>query len=317
MSKSLVILSADKSTPLTSTEIIAFSLGRDHKDVIALARRYKADLSAFGLVSFKTKPIISGKGGSQNKEIAFLNESQATFLITLMRNSPEVVQFKVALVKAFFDMREKLRKAELEKLNLRSARDKLKIENLTKRNEKAKLKAEKLELKLRDALQQREGLNRSQQYAVAALVNKKALELGCATAGIWKLIYERFKVPSYKMLKPSELPAVERELKYLGASRIPAKPGRLVSVAVAIREMFTELAKFPNDEQFMYDLMDTRDLLLGIAESATDSERVKSMLASITRVQEFFLKRRLECSCLPSKFPVNKDRDNNGYVRAS
>jgi len=105
---SLVFLSQDRSTPLTTSEIIASALDKDHKDVLALAKKYKADLKEFGLASFKTKPIKSGKGGFQNKEIVLLNEEQATLLITYMRNSEKVRKFKITLVKAFYEMKKRL-----------------------------------------------------------------------------------------------------------------------------------------------------------------------------------------------------------------
>ena len=295
MSKALVILSADKSTPLTSTEIIASSLGKDHKDVIALACRYKSDLSAFGPCSFKTKMVGIGSGARRKKEIAFLNESQATFLITLMRNSPKVVKFKVALVKAFFNMREKLRKAELEKLSL---------------------KAEKLEIKLQEVLRKKDGLSRSEQYQLSSAVNKKAIELGCPTACIWKRLYKKFQVPTYTMLKPAELPAALDEVKRINRAVSAVKPGRVVKIAPQIREAIKELSLFSEDEEFMYDLMDARELVIGTMEVAVDSARLNSILDSLTRLQQFFAKRRQECRFLPMLLPIESDRDNNYYVRA-
>lgn len=105
---SLVFMSEDQTIPVTTSEVIATALDKEHKDIIALAKKYQADLNEFGLASFKTKPIISGNGGTQDKEIAILNEQQATLLITYMRNSDKVRKFKIALVKAFFEMREQI-----------------------------------------------------------------------------------------------------------------------------------------------------------------------------------------------------------------
>lgn len=47
-------------------------------------------------------------GGYKTVSDYYLNEIQATFLITLLRNSPKVLDFKLALVKAFFEMRQQL-----------------------------------------------------------------------------------------------------------------------------------------------------------------------------------------------------------------
>jgi hypothetical protein len=52
----------------------------------------------------KGKALPQG-GFAKATEVALLNEPQATFLLTLMRNSEIVVKFKLALVKAFFALR--------------------------------------------------------------------------------------------------------------------------------------------------------------------------------------------------------------------
>lgn len=114
----LVILAKDKdqnSVPVTTSEIIANALDKEHKDVILLLKKYLADFEPFGSISFKTKMINAGKGAQRKKEIAILNEQQATLLITYMRNCEKVRMFKVALVKAFFDMRESLAKEQQQK----------------------------------------------------------------------------------------------------------------------------------------------------------------------------------------------------------
>ncbi|MGC5352309.1 hypothetical protein ACPXAT_27135, partial [Klebsiella pneumoniae] len=47
-------------------------------------------------------------GGKQQREIALLNEQQSALVIAYMRNSEIVRQFKIALIKGFFDMRAQL-----------------------------------------------------------------------------------------------------------------------------------------------------------------------------------------------------------------
>ena len=106
MANSLVFLSKE-NIPLTTSEIIAKALNKRHHDVIELIRKYISQLDNFGRVAFKTTPFET-KGGVQRKEIAYLNEAQSTLLVTLMRNSEKVVKFKLALVKAFFEMRQQL-----------------------------------------------------------------------------------------------------------------------------------------------------------------------------------------------------------------
>lgn len=108
MSNSLVFLSSN-NLPLTTTVIIADSLNKRHTDVLALTHKYEAELKNFGAVPFKTEQVARGCGAEpQQREFAYLNEQQATLLISMMRNSPKVIAFKIALVKAFYEMRQAL-----------------------------------------------------------------------------------------------------------------------------------------------------------------------------------------------------------------
>lgn len=113
----LVYLTKEDHTPVTTSEVIATALNKEHKDVIALAKKYQADLNEFGVASFKTNLQTRGnRNGTQEKEIAILNEQQATLLISYMRNSDKVRKFKIALVKAFFEMRKKIEEGKTSKL---------------------------------------------------------------------------------------------------------------------------------------------------------------------------------------------------------
>lgn len=89
----------------TTSEIIAHSTGTQHKNVLELIGSYKEQIEQFGLLAFETRPRQKGQHGGGNVNCAILNEQQATFLLTLMRNSEVVVRFKVELVKEFYRMR--------------------------------------------------------------------------------------------------------------------------------------------------------------------------------------------------------------------
>lgn len=82
-----------------TTTSIAVAAGCDmqHKTVIRLVRRYQSDLEEFGLLNFQSS--LNSQGSPT--EYAILSEDQATYLITLFRNSDIVRSFKKALVKAF------------------------------------------------------------------------------------------------------------------------------------------------------------------------------------------------------------------------
>lgn len=99
--------------PVTTSLAIAEGVGLEHKQVIAMVRKYIPELQKFGRVAFETAPFETS-GGIQYRELAYLNEPQATFLITCMRNSPVVIEFKLALVRAFFGLRDGVRHVESE-----------------------------------------------------------------------------------------------------------------------------------------------------------------------------------------------------------
>ncbi len=73
---------------------------REHKDVLVLIRKYQSDFEEFGRVTFETAPFVTA-GGMQNREVAILNEDQATLLMTMFSNTALVRKFKVNLIKAF------------------------------------------------------------------------------------------------------------------------------------------------------------------------------------------------------------------------
>ncbi|HDS1550634.1 TPA: phage regulatory protein/antirepressor Ant [Stenotrophomonas maltophilia] len=102
----LVALSGD--TAVTTTLAISNGTGTQHKNVLELVRTYHTDLEEFGRVAFETQSFAT-LGGIQMREVAQLNEQQATLLLTYMRNNPIVRSFKKSLVRAFFDMAQRIK----------------------------------------------------------------------------------------------------------------------------------------------------------------------------------------------------------------
>lgn len=93
-----------KKEPYTTSAIIAECAGIKHHAIQEHIRKQIARLEQFGKVSFKMRPLQSG----QQAKDYILNEQQATLLITFLKNTEQVVNFKTNLVKAFFEMREEL-----------------------------------------------------------------------------------------------------------------------------------------------------------------------------------------------------------------
>lgn len=93
--------------PMTTSMAIAEGTENTHAAVIKLVRKYVEDLQTFGPLGFEIQVARPGRGGEAT-EYAYLNEPQATLLITYLRNTEIVRRFKIALVKAFYEMRDRL-----------------------------------------------------------------------------------------------------------------------------------------------------------------------------------------------------------------
>ena len=104
---------------VTSTVTVAIETDNEHASVIALVRKYEADFGEFGGVRFQIEPFETA-GGAQSREIALLNEQQATLLLTYMRNTSIVRDFKKRLVKEFWRLAKSVhaQPADLSKLEI-------------------------------------------------------------------------------------------------------------------------------------------------------------------------------------------------------
>ncbi|MHA3724358.1 Rha family transcriptional regulator [Leucobacter sp. HY1910] len=90
-----------------SSLIIAGRTEVEHRAILQLVRSHQSEFEDFGRVAFEMQPFETA-GGTQRRDVALLNEQQATLLITYMRNSDVVRRFKVELVKQFYAMRQAL-----------------------------------------------------------------------------------------------------------------------------------------------------------------------------------------------------------------
>ncbi|RAZ50416.1 Rha family transcriptional regulator [Campylobacter hyointestinalis] len=92
-------------TPSVSHTIIAQNTDNEARSVRLLIENHLSDFEEFGVLSFEmTKPLNAELGGRPSK-IYYLNEPQATLLLTYLQNTPIVREFKKALVKEFYQMR--------------------------------------------------------------------------------------------------------------------------------------------------------------------------------------------------------------------
>lgn len=104
---SIVYLTPNTEEPFTTSEVIAECAGVKRDTVQKLIQRHEKDLREFGKVGFEIRPLSGSKTG-QTVKAYHLNEQQATLLLTFLRNTPVVIEFKKELVRQFFAMRKEL-----------------------------------------------------------------------------------------------------------------------------------------------------------------------------------------------------------------
>ena len=110
----LVFLEPNKlgSEPFTTSKVIADFAGIGHKKLKSAIVKHKEGLQAFGILApYRTD--IPRRGRGQPEVIYKLNEQQAYFLMTLLKNTPIVVEFKRKLVQCFFIMRQELTRRQI------------------------------------------------------------------------------------------------------------------------------------------------------------------------------------------------------------
>lgn len=100
-----------KKEPYTLSSIVAGCTGLQHHTITKTIRKHQARFEQFGKVGFKIQAMESG----QNTKDYILNEQQATLLVTFLKNTEQVANFKTNLVKAFFEMREELSKFRMQR----------------------------------------------------------------------------------------------------------------------------------------------------------------------------------------------------------
>lgn len=89
----------------TDSQVIAEQTGNQHTSVTRLIRKNVKTFESMGQIRFMDFKSKNPKGGRPSR-VYMLNEMQATFLITLLDNTPEVIRFKAALVEQFYKMRQ-------------------------------------------------------------------------------------------------------------------------------------------------------------------------------------------------------------------
>ena len=120
---------------VVDSRLIAPSLGVTHKSFLETVKKYKKQTEqAFGQLRFETETVTNSVGAVNRSKFVYLSENQATFLMTLSRNTERVVQCKLELVKAFDEAKRVIKQVipaqaeELERLRLENQNLHLQLE---------------------------------------------------------------------------------------------------------------------------------------------------------------------------------------------
>jgi phage regulator Rha-like protein len=104
--------SSVKSIPYTTSDIIAEQVNVDYRSIQRTIETHHKRLEKFGQVRFQITPV-KNKRGTNDKKIYYLNEEQATLVVTFLKNTDIVADFKTELVRQFYLMRTELQKRQI------------------------------------------------------------------------------------------------------------------------------------------------------------------------------------------------------------
>ncbi len=130
-----------KDIPRVSHRVIAENTNNKESSLDRLISLNITDFEEFGTLHVKFEKIKT-RGGVQRAKVFLLNEEQATLLMTYLRNSSIVKEFKKRLVKEFFSIKDKSKNSIIqlkrENIELKRALNRLLIQDLSTNVEKLK-----------------------------------------------------------------------------------------------------------------------------------------------------------------------------------
>ena len=91
-----------RNDAFTNSKVIADGTGVSHRKLKEVIKKHTKNIETFGKLY---APYEAESTGGRREQIFILNEPQAAFLITLLKNTDTVVKFKTELVRQFYMMR--------------------------------------------------------------------------------------------------------------------------------------------------------------------------------------------------------------------
>ncbi|EAK0249881.1 phage regulatory protein [Campylobacter jejuni] len=180
----------------------------DTNSIQRLIRTYKQDLEYFGKLDFSLQKIAK-----TNKKIYYLNEQQATLLLTYMKNSESVRNAKKVLVFAFYQMKEKLKNLEQEQMQKLAFRQSLGYKSQLKQQKEKyenKIKALKYDLEKKKQLSFKRKLSEKELLELRKILAK---DYGILCIKEWEMSLVAEKIGKDTVFE-AVLNKLEKELKY-------------------------------------------------------------------------------------------------------
>ena len=116
MDKSIVMI--EKNNLLVSSSDLAIGFGLEHNRIKSLIKKYQNEFESWGGVLRELCAKPKGSKGGRALDHFLLNETQATYLTTLLSNNDKVRKFKHHLTNEFFKQKKLLNKILNQKQNL-------------------------------------------------------------------------------------------------------------------------------------------------------------------------------------------------------
>lgn len=88
---------------VVDSRLIADELGIEHRALMQTIKKYLVEIQEFGHLTFENATVVNAVGAKNTAIFCYLNEDQATYVMTLSKNTDKVRQCKRSLVKAFRD----------------------------------------------------------------------------------------------------------------------------------------------------------------------------------------------------------------------
>lgn len=117
----LVFLTPNTQEPFTTSDVIAEFAEVKHHAIQQMIQKHESDFKEFGKLAFEMRPLPESRT-KQKAKIYYLNEEQATLLMTYLKNTAQVRAFKKELVRQFYAMRFELYKVQAAKTSRKPVR---------------------------------------------------------------------------------------------------------------------------------------------------------------------------------------------------